>query len=957
MSAGVTGLLGSFATLEGEVRRELTEEFAVVGDEYKRREVDRVAAAVNSERAADARTIMLWHLPQIRGLGGYGCVPADLVSATGGNIWWTEAGVRVLRVGQPPAAAASAAGSGAKPRGVKLRSYLVRVRHFRGAPAFGATRLAGTAGGAPVILVSSVDELDAVEEGEPPLPTAVSVAEPSISHLDRLEAASGVDIDGDGDVGRGDEGCPRPTRNRVWDGAAWTTDWEYGSGGADRHIDTDWVRVRVASADSPSVIIEVRDPDLLDTATNGRVGLVVMAASAGAGWQPVHDAHHRIVGQVFVEVKKRKKRKPHVVIAPHPSPPVQTFKFKPDTRHGLGIRLSTGGLIVGYSAAGEGAAEVAGVPVGALITRVNGIETASRDDITSQLEEEQTKPGGWDLEFECQLLPCPVDAATALPVPELAASGPGSAAFSVTPGHYRAFDEELLALDKLLQLCVDKIDQVVLSSPSGYAEVAMGVICKAFHSTLMAHISQLWGAGVGAGARTLDPTQLGRVLSWLAKYLEYMARFGFSPPADFAEVLSTGLLGRAAAEACDGLRAKLEVWLENALESEADVGTDEALRTSMPDDCLKALAFAMEVLDQPKSVLWALQSFRCISETLSDGMCSLLADRTLPGRTRSVLSLIQPQDPEVGLEVACLSHARHLAKKFVAALSSDEPLYTETDAMQQLIESPQRQMAKILSGGGGAAHASAVQSEAAGASMMLHLKYLCRAVNNVQRLAEGFAEVTRARFGPLFADDGATGERAGFSLGGGSADNMRAQWGAAWSYDYELAVMRGERNGIVRKTYRSVRGSLLREIGHLVLTAHAGAMTLLQSVGEPRWHQDAMLERVVHECIDPQLDTVASWLERRELNDVSATAMFSDQKQTALGWAGRGGAGGVSSCLMNLRLECRWWARFWRSSCSCTPRSSSITSAGTIPSRIRGGWRPRSVSCKMPSCSPSGSRV
>ena len=119
----------------------------------------------------------------------------------------------------------------------KLRKYLARVLHFRGATSFGESRMNGTVFGAPRITLSSVEEDDAVEEGveEGEPPTAGTSPEGALSRqhseeVNRVEKLSGVDIDGDGDIGKGSfEGAQRPKRLRVWSGSSWQVSWHYNS--------------------------------------------------------------------------------------------------------------------------------------------------------------------------------------------------------------------------------------------------------------------------------------------------------------------------------------------------------------------------------------------------------------------------------------------------------------------------------------------------------------------------------------------------------------------------------------------------------------------------------------------------------------------------------------------------------------------------------------------------------
>ena len=790
----------------------------------------RVGELLRSERAVDVGSVSLWRIPTLKGYAGFGSVAADRAEP---GTWWTAAGLEVQR--HPLLAREHQ----------KLRKYLVRVRHFRGSATFGASRISGSASGAPLIAVSSVDEDDAVEEGEPPLDAAADAA-PRATTVDRVERLAGVDVDGDGDIGVA--GRPsRPTRTRVWDGQEWVMDWEYPAGRLGRHRGADWSVVRVESASSASICIEVSDPDSLSG--GGRLGVSVVPASVGGGWQPVHDAERGVIGHVFLEIKKKKKKpKKHTVIK---SSTVAVQKFaglKPDSANGLGIRISARGIIVGYSGPGA-AAEGAGVPVGAQVIRVNGEAVASRADILKELEKEDKAGSGWNLDFECNVWGSGGDAA---PEPEPAATGAELPQFTLDTGTFYDFKKELEALDGLLAQLVERIDAVVLDSAVP-AELAMGLMTRTFHQAVEESIRQRWGP---SGRHTLEPAQLGELLSWLKKYLERMAQFGWTPTESFIAFLSESLFGSGgAAEAVsDALAAKVTLWVENCLESEDDRFEGEALRTTMPDDLLRAVAFLMEVMSQPQSVLWTLHCFRCVTDALAASIPSLLAEHALPGVTHSAASLIEPYDPTISDEVGMLLHARNVAREHATALGSGTA--PRDDAADPSKRRDSR-MEKILYGGG---------PPDADADGMLHLKYLCRVVNNMQRLAEGFVEISRDHFSPVVAESSGSGSMG--LLESGSIEELKKQWGAAWTFDEELATLRGERNGHMVKTTRGARSGLLMEMGSLIVEADLQACTLLMSAGQYEWQRDGILARILDECVDPKLNKISTWLEARELHMV-----------------------------------------------------------------------------------------
>ena len=87
-----------------------------------------------------------------------------------------------------------------------------------------------------------------------------------------------------------------------------------------------------------------------------------------------------------------------------------------------------------------------------------------------------------------------------------------------------------------------------------------------------------------------------------------------------------------------------------------------------------------------------------------------------------------------------LLHARNVAREHATALGSGTA--PRDDAADPSKRRDSR-MEKILYGGG---------PPDADADGMLHLKYLCRVVNTMQRLAEGFVEISRDHFIPVVAE-------------------------------------------------------------------------------------------------------------------------------------------------------------------------------------------------------------
>lgn len=497
-------------------------------------------------RAADLRSVLLWRVQKLAGFSGFGSVPADLTEP---GIWWTSTGLEVHR--HPLVTA----------HRDKLRKYLVRTRHFRGTASFGTSRITGNAGGAPFIKITSIDEDDAVEEcaeeGVPPTESEVVMT----STVNELEAVTGTDIDGDGDIGLEDaEEIYRPIATRVWDGREWLMNWEYQEGALGEYKGSDWTVVRLESRTSESICVEVFDPDLLTSAGGGRIGVAVMAANVGHGWQAVYDRGHAIIGHVYIEIKKKKKRpKQHVPIEPHKSPSQAKFQFVPDGKNSLGIQLSEHGVIVGYSNKG-GAAEMAGVPVGSTVIQLNGVSVASKSDIVDVLER-ASKYDRWDLEWICEL-PEPDAAAGAEEHPEIdLASAP--APLTVQTGFHYDFKEELKAFNALKQLFTERVDEVILeTSLDTMHEAALPLMTRCFSTAVQRAIVQRWGAN---GLYTLGPAEFGDLLAFLKSFLEFMASYGWKPTVAFVDVISKELLGDSADKVCLMISKQIEVWMENSL--------------------------------------------------------------------------------------------------------------------------------------------------------------------------------------------------------------------------------------------------------------------------------------------------------------------------------------------------------------------------------------------------------
>lgn len=294
--------------------------------------------------------------------------------------------------------------------------------------------------------------------------------------------------------------------------------------------------LRLPSADSSHVLIEVVDPDEKISARSGRIGLAVLAPDHGHGWVSVYDSAHREVGQAYVEFKKKKKNKPDVPIAPAVTPPDLTFSVTP-VGSGLGLRVSDEGVVLGYNAP-AGPAQAAGVPIGAQILGINDTPVTSKSQIYDQLQGLATSS---TVEIECAV-------PTLGPLADDTAAGEYAdpSSFSVSLGSYYVFDDELKALDQLKGVFSDRVDVVVLEASDvteDAAATSVRLMANTFHAAVVSSIISRWGP---RGRHPLEATQLGALLSWVKDYLDFMARFGWEPPAEFVEVLTNELFGPTA---------------------------------------------------------------------------------------------------------------------------------------------------------------------------------------------------------------------------------------------------------------------------------------------------------------------------------------------------------------------------------------------------------------------------
>ena len=257
------------------------------------------------------------------------------------------------------------------------------------------------------------------------------------------------------------------------------------------------------------------------------------------------------------------------------------------------------------------------------------------------------------------------------------------------------------------------------------------------------------------------------------------------------------------------------------LSQEADLYEGEALRTTLPDDLMAALAYLMKLTAGSQSVMWMLQVFRCVGETISNCIPSLFADHALPhvalhlmrSRARGpkiigthqctaialvlagILSsrfsfgLTEPQDLQIADEVGALQHAHVVAREQVHALNSGwgtAALRTNASAgLSRRSLSNSQYMDRVLFGGEKLIPPGGIEEK------MLHLKYLCRVINNLQRLTTEFENIAQDHLSPLVAETAA----ASGLLETSSVAELRELWGDAWTYDDEHAVLRGNKNG------------------------------------------------------------------------------------------------------------------------------------------------------------------
>ena len=151
--------------------------------------------------------------------------------------------------------------------------------------------------------------------------------------------------------------------------------------------------------------------------------------------------------------------------------------------------------------------------------------------------------------------------------------------------------------------------------------------------------------------------------------------------------------------------------------------------------------------------------------------------------------LAEPQDAQIADEVGALLHAQLVAREHVHALSSGwgtAALRTNAGAaLSRRSAYHSRQMDEVLFGGSKLVSASSVEAK------MLHLKYLCRVINNLQQLASGFEQICTDNFSPLVTDRAST---SGI-FEADSKQELRKQWGDAWVFDDEYAVLHGMKNG------------------------------------------------------------------------------------------------------------------------------------------------------------------
>ena len=143
---------------------------------------------------------------------------------------------------------------------------------------------------------------------------------------------------------------------------------------------------------------------------------------------------------------------------------------------------------------------------------------------------------------------------------------------------------------------------------------------------------------------------------------------------------------------------------------------------------------------------------------------------------------------------------------------------------------------------------------------LLHLKYLCRAVNNLNRLSEGFSKLAEDEGRRLVGADGSIG-----LMDLSSIEDVKKTFGSAWDFDAEWATLRGDTHPTVGKATRTVRAGILIELGRLIVQADADTMSKFRSVGTAEWAEENMLEEIVTGTVDHALNFIYDWLDKRYL--------------------------------------------------------------------------------------------
>ena len=153
------------------------------------------------------------------------------------------------------------------------------------------------------------------------------------------------------------------------------------------------------------------------------------------------------------------------------------------------------------------------------------------------------------------------------------------------------------------------------------------------------------------------------------------------------------------------------------------------------------------------------------------------------------MDLADPQDLQIADEVGALLHARVIAREQVHALKSGwgtAALRTNDSArLSRRSVSSSHYMDRVLFGGDKLIPPGGIEEK------MLHLKYMCRVINNLQRLTSGFEDISKDLFSPLVAETATTPGLLQTS----SEVELRELWGDAWIFDDEYAVLRGNKNG------------------------------------------------------------------------------------------------------------------------------------------------------------------